>query len=150
MATDGTYWTILSSLQGMIANNEFGNSQINTVIRRKLQKLDSDSLPIIIIAPGQDSIREQTFNKQVWWNYEVLVAYIEAANRAMTIGLEAWMNNREQLRNLLFQPLNTDAPSTVFDFDIDPEDVVKFQEYLGTNYDVTGFKVTYTSSEGRT
>jgi hypothetical protein len=119
----------------------------NTVIRRQPQIVKSDTFPLCVVSPLGEYIRDETFNKNVIYNYQVLVIYIAEGNRQLTEGLSGFMQARESLRDQLYQVF---LPGTsIFDTMIEPEDAIKFQEYVGTNYDVTGFLMTYSNTEQR-
>ncbi len=141
------FWQILTGVQTSVAA-----VVSNTVLRKKLQVLEQDTLPICVVAPGPagEKIIEQTMKRGVWWDYPVLVAYVVKSNAV--VGLQqSFMDTRESIRNQLFQmaaPVGN--PASVFDVNINPQAAVEFQQYLGTNYDVSGFLVTYRSAEQRT
>lgn len=121
---------------------------LNTRVRRRPQVLEVDTLPLCLVAPGRERIAEQTFKKGVWYEYEVLVLYVDRADRVLEDGLSAWMQARQDLRDVLFQVL---LPGTsVFDTDIDPEDVVEAPAWAGSNYAVTAFRLRFKVAETRT
>jgi hypothetical protein len=141
----GVYSTLLQAVQTSVA------SVIpNTVLRYKVQKLENDTLPLCIVAPGPggEQIGEQQFSRNLWFLYPVLVVYIAPENRQTTQGLFEWLDTREAIRNQLNQVLLNGA-ATVFDTDLAPEEAVRLGEYVGSNYAVTGFLVRYKSAEQR-
>lgn len=138
------YWEILSAVQTSAAT-----IVSNCVLRYKLQSVESDSYPLVIVAPGAggEKVDEQMMGKNLFYVYPVVVAYIVAGNRMLSGGLQNFMNTREALRNQLFQTFLSGAPP--FDTDIEPEEAVKFGEYLGSNYVVTGLLLKYKTAEIR-
>lgn len=145
---DSTYWRILSAL----------GTRVGTVatapvpqLRQKLLALQGDTYPLLIVAPGANGEKYQggTFGGGAFWAYPVTVAYVTAGNRTVATGLQAYLNLREAIRDVLFQPTLAGVASLV-GVDINPQAVVDLQAYLTGNYDVTGWELTFESVETRT
>ena len=147
MATS-TFYSILQAVQ-----TEVKAVVPNTVIRRKLLKLETDlaTLPIVylvpMIPPGE-KWKELTFNKNVVYEYPVLIVYVAAGAKDMITGLDTFLATREAIRNACFMPILT-GDSTIWDNDFDPDPILKFAELLGGDYDVCGWKFLYYSKETR-
>ncbi len=143
---DSVYWQIVQAVQAQVAN-----VVPNTVLRRKLQRLESDTMPICYVVPdlpGGEKVEEATFNKNVVYLYPVLVCYVEQGAPDLITGLQTYLNVREDIRQVLYQPLALSI-AQVWDMDFDPDDTKRFGEFLGTNYDVAGWKCYYKSTEQR-
>ncbi len=140
------YYTILTSVQTQVAT-----IVTNTVLRRKLFRLESDVFPIVYVTPdlpGGDKIRQQTMKKGVWHNYPVIVTYVQAGASNLLTGLDTFLQVREDIRDKLYQPSLSGA-TQVFDVEFDPQPVLNFAEFLGTDYDVCGWKFNYTVANVR-
>lgn len=121
----------------------------NVVLRRMLMKLESDSLPMVIVSPGKEGekILSNQFCNNVIYVYPVTIAYVEAFNRNMTTGLDTYLEIREAIRNQLNQVrLNN---TSVYDTDFNPRAATEFAAALGSNYQVTGWQMQYKISEER-
>jgi hypothetical protein len=140
-------YKILTALKDWVEEVDPG---VPVVIRKKAIWLEGDKPPLVIIAPGPkgEKIRSQQFNKGVWWNYPVVMIDVRAANYQVQTDLEAYYDRREAIRNTLFQPI---LPGVVeaFDVALDPAEATELAAFLGTNYDVSGWSVIYTSAEER-
>jgi hypothetical protein len=146
-AGGGVYWSILQSLQARIAALGLG---ISVRVRKKLIRISNDPTPLIIIAPGPggEVVKQQTFGRRVIWRYPVAVAILTAGNQQLEAGLQAGMARREAIRNEVLQASLPGAVK-VYNADIDPEEIAKFNESLGTNFDATGFVIYYQTAETR-
>lgn len=141
------FYTILQSVQTQCAT-----VVSNTVIRRRLFRLESDNFPIVYVVPrlpSGGSIYKQTFGAGVQYKYDVTVVYVQAGAEDLITGLDTFLSVREQLRNILYQPLLSGA-TQVFDTDQAPDDVLRFAEFLGTDFDVASWTFSYVTSETRT
>ncbi len=155
------YWNLLGSVSVQLGSASIPASWApsplpSVVLRRKLVQMEGDPAPLIILAPGRggEKIFQTTFKstsaggkKNVLWDYPVTVAFVQASNETLTTGLQASLDLRESLRNTLFV---VDVGSIVvpaFDMEIDPEEVTDFAAFIGTNYDVTGWAMTYRVTE---
>src|SRR5262245_49779095 len=89
-----------------------------------------------------------TFTGVTFWRYPIVVAYITAGNQHLEEGLEGYLQNCEAIRNEMFQP-GLVGVSPLFDTRVNPEEVIRFAEALGSNYDVTGWVGLYQTNEQR-
>lgn len=146
-AGGGVYWSILQSLQARLATMGLG---IPIRVRKKLVRIPNDPTPLIIIAPGPggELVKQQTFGRRVIWRYPVAVAILTAGNQQLEAGLQAGMARREAIRDEVFQASLPGAVK-VYNANIDPEEIARFNESLGTNFDATGFVIYYQTAETR-
>src|SRR4051812_175094 len=120
---DCVYWQILqavqTSLEAVVSN---------VSIRWAVKPIETDTYPLCLVAPGGERVRKNIMPGhgssglwQVWWDYPVLVAYIDKGNQAVTANLRTFMNVRANIRDQLYQV--DDAIFTgvtgVFDLDLD-------------------------------
>jgi hypothetical protein len=119
-------------------------------VRKKLVLWPNDGMPLILVCPGQSGEERAggTFTKITFWRYPIVVAYITAGNQHVEEGFEEYLNNCQSIRDELFQPI-LPAVSKAFDTRINPEEVVRFAQAVGTNYDVTGWLGLYQTDELR-
>lgn len=138
------YYSILSGVQ-----NSVSTTGISTVLRDDLFLLEGDVLPLVIVAPGPEfeTIRLQTFNKNIVYDYHVLIAYIIAGNRIVSSNLQTFLDNRETIRNKLYQIGVSGI--TAWDTKMQVGPVSKFQALVGSNYKVTGWTMAYSGTEIR-
>jgi hypothetical protein len=103
---------ILQALEAKMVANVAGNPTV--CLRRRTQMVEGDPLPLVIIAPddsGEDMALE-TFCNEVTWGYRVNIACYMACNRDLNIDFD-WLAWRQQIRNLVFAPLDLPDGSTV-------------------------------------
>ncbi len=146
------YYSILSAV-GAVCASVAGINEVS--VRRKPLQLDGvDPLPHAIVwpGPGAEKIDELQFGPgpgqgfRAWVLYPVTVALLTSGNRVVATDLSAYMDLRERTRNALFKPLLGGAV-TVFDCEIDPRDVFDLEAFTKGNFDVTGWTLSYRSSE---
>lgn len=158
MAT--TYFQILQQLVVSLQNGGIpGDPGVSA--RRKPLLLPGDSIPRVIVWPGKAGERDvskqfksqSSFGKTgVWWLYPVNVAYIIAGNREVEKDLEPYLEERQAIRDIIYQ-LGSAAVAGgpiqgVFDVEpFEPEEVFELEAFLKGNYDVTGFQANFLSSE---
>ena len=118
------------------------------VIRKRPILLQEDTLPLIIISPGQDSIGDEAFNNTVEYNYSVEVSVIQAGNRIYEADVATLFDLRENIRNQLFQPLLGGAV-TVYDCQLETNPAFEVVSGQASNYDISGMVITYKSVETR-
>jgi len=118
------------------------------VIRKRPILLQEDTLPLIIISPGQDSIGDEAFNNTVVYNYSVEVSIIQAGNRVYEADVATLFDLRENIRNQLFQPLLGGAV-TVYDCQLETNPAFEVVSGQASNYDISGMVITYKSVETR-
>jgi hypothetical protein len=151
MPASSTYYSILTAVQTQIAS-----IVTNTVIRRRLLWLESDTLPIVYVAPdlpAGESVIGNNFigpdgNKTATYAYPVWVCYIQAGAPDMVTGLDTFLNIRQQIKTLLYQPLLSGV-AVVWDIEIDPDSTSRFQEFVGTDFDCMAWRITYHTTEVR-
>src|SRR5262245_30559388 len=119
-------------------------------VRKKLILWPSDPVPLVLVAPGRSGEERAggTFTGITFWKYPIVVAYITAGNQHVEEGLSAYLDACEAIRNELFQPVLPGVPRA-FDTRVNPDEVVRFGQALGTNYDVTGWLGLYQTDELR-
>jgi hypothetical protein len=118
------------------------------VIRKRPILLQEDSLPLIIVSPGQDSIGDEAFNNTVEYNYSVEISIIQAGNRVYEADVATLFDLRENIRNRLFQPLLGGA-ATVYDCQLETNPAFEVVSGQASNYDISGMVITYKSVESR-
>lgn len=118
------------------------------VIRKRPILLQEDTLPLIIISPGQDSIGDEAFNNTVEYNYSVEISIIQAGNRVYEADVATLFDLRENIRNQLFQPLLGGAV-TVYDCQLETNPAFEVVSGQASNYDISGMVITYKSVESR-
>ncbi len=133
----------------------------NTTVRAKTIVFEkTDTLPICIVAPGLngeqiDSIQFTNQlngqNSNTWWNYPILVSYIDVGNRLVNdTALTTYLNNREAIRNQLYQvPVNLAISPGIFDIDFNTLSGVEYPEFEKTMYHATGYHFFIRSNELR-
>jgi hypothetical protein len=143
----------------------------NTLVQRKLQLLETTPLPVCLVAPklpGGEKVKEKQFKSGpvgqplgagIWWLYPIYITYIQAGNPDLTQGLDSFLQYREDIRNLLNQPILSPVPATAgvdvgdqyqvqqFNVTIDPIDALYFVNYLGHNHDVATWQLDVLVSE---
>jgi hypothetical protein len=124
--------------------------------RKRLQVLDSDKLPLIVVAPDLKGETKDfdSFTNNVTWIYPVLVGYYAPGGLGqVALGLQSIMNVHEQMRNLLYQLIPILPPfagfTAPFNVESDPEAVIEGTVGNLTEIDATGFRMTYTVAEKR-
>ncbi len=132
-------------------------------VRKKPLILDQvDTVPRLLVWPGKqgESKGKQGFGTPggqggpTWWLYPVNVALVTAGNREVEVGLQEYLDMREQLRDLIYQTAPLFPPASLvtaqaFDVEIEPEDVFDLRAFLGGNYDVTGMQVQFSATVRR-
>ena len=139
-----TYYTLLTGVQTQLQAIAGGPT---VVLRKKLWVLEGDPSSMIVVAPGQagEKIAELMFEGGVNWLYPVVVAYVNPIDKTLALSQSIY-NTREAIRNALFTYFNG-VISPAYDLEIDPEEVTEFAAAMSTNYDVTGFGMSYQTSE---
>lgn len=142
----------------LLAANIPGNPGVSA--RRKPLLLPGDSIPRIIVWPGKGG--ERDVSKQfrsgsssktgVWWAYPVNVAYVIAGNREVEKDLEAYLDERQAIRDALYAlgPGDTAGGPIAGVFDIEPfepEEVFDLEAFLKGNYDLSAWQLSAVSSE---
>lgn len=140
------YLDIMTAVQNRVAAAAPG---VPCYLRRRPQMIANDPLPCIVVAPspnGEDADME-TFSRGITWAYPVHVIVFTRGNRELTIA-PTDMDQRENIRNAIFQPLLTGA-STVYDLDLQLSGPFNLRAPENTT-EVDAFEVIYKSSETRT
>lgn len=120
----------------------------NCVIRKRPILLQEDSLPVIIISPGQEQVAEEAFNNTVVYNYSVEISIIQAGNRVYEADVATLFDIRQSIRNALFQPL-LDGAVTVYDCQLETNPAFEVVTGQASNYDISGMVISYKSVETR-
>ncbi len=140
------YWQILTEVQTLVKV-----VVPNCLLRRKLFRLEGDTFPLVIVAPQLppgEHIANNVFNKNVIYSYPVMVVYVCAGAKDLTTGLQSFLDTREAIRQALYQPLLSNV-AAVWSTTFEPEESLKFGEFLGTAFDVSGIVLHYKSKEVR-
>jgi hypothetical protein len=132
------------------------------IIRKKLVVLETDKLPMCLIAPGRDGekINFEAFPStigtgNVVWKYPVAIGYYQEGDAFLSTQLQSMMDFRAAIRDQIYQmaPLglqSTGVPAMPsFDIQIDPEEVIQAPSYRETTIDATGFLMHYDVAETR-
>jgi hypothetical protein len=151
MPASSTYYSILTAVQTQIQT-----IVSNCVVRRRLLYLESDALPIVYVAPDLpegESIIGNNFigpdgNKTATYAYPVWVCYVQAGAPDLSTGLDVFLNIRQQIKTLLYQPLLSGV-AQVWDIEIDPDSTSRFQEFVSKDFDVSAWRITYHTTEVR-
>ncbi len=147
------YYSILSAVQSSVAS-----VASNVQLRWAAKPLEGDVYPLCLVCPGEggERVAKNTFPGKssggkagVWYDYHVLVTYIDAQNQQAGAGLQAFLDAREAIRDQLYQTNAGPVPTTAFNIDLNPEAVQRLQAQIGTNYAVTGWLLSYTVAEQR-
>lgn len=93
---------------------------VPVVLRRRAVFTQTDSLPIVIVAPNDEEIiEEQDFMAGTTWQYPVTVNMIWPDNRHNDLEIEAqeYLDIRQAIRYQIYYPFLPSVP-TVFDVDM--------------------------------
>lgn len=142
---------------------------VNVFRRKSLRVLESDTLPLVVVAPGSDgeTIVFETFPAPastggVVYAYPVAVAVVTRGNNTdyppingsteviseAGVELENHLSVREWVRDQLFQPYIDDVAS-VLNCEVTPGPVVETSGAGGSLYDVSVTTAVYWSDETR-
>lgn len=141
------YWELLTGVKTSLASVPMVPT---VVIRDNFQVLDGEKMPLVVVTPGptNETIRLQTFGKNIVYDYEVLVGYITKGNRVLEADMESYLNVREAIRNQLNQ-VGVPGLQKAWDTKIEVEEVNKFAALVGTNYKITAWRMFYSVAEVR-
>ncbi len=121
----------------------------NTVIRKKMQILDQDTLPICIICTGRggQEISKLLFSKTVFYTYPVTVMYYAAGNKTLT-SPSSFLTVTEQIKRAL--SINKLSITRSFNLETFPMEEYELEDYKLTNYDAAGWRLEQTQFDTRT
>jgi hypothetical protein len=140
------YYPILQAAADRLAANVAGIPPV--AVRWELELFEGDDVPIVIVAGDAEApfVRKRTFGRKNWWVYPVYAALVVAKNRAANAGLQEYMALAAAIRDELYQ-VKLPGVSAVFDTKVKQRPISSFAATAGSNYDVTGTVVAYTTDE---
>lgn len=147
------FYQILDAVKTGLAT-ELAPYGVPVVLKRRAVWTQTDSLPVVIVAPhGDETIAEQDWTNAVGndaggttWVYPVCVNMIYPDDRHNDLELEAqeYLDIRQTIRYWLYYPLLTGVP-TVFDCDMGGN-VTSFGEYGTKPFELADQKSTFSST----
>jgi hypothetical protein len=124
------------------------NGVPSVVVRKRLMLLETDSLPIVVIALLEQSqdIKWRVFGK-VAFKYNVGVALVEAGNREFETGLSSSSTLEQRIRDGL-QGVSLTGAASVWDTDITTNET-SWMPLSGNaqNYQISTFMAVYSTLE---
>ena len=127
------------------------NGLPNVVVRKRLMLLETDPLPLVVIALLEQSqdIRFRVFGK-VAFQYNVGIALVEAGNREFETGLSSSSTLEQRIRDALQGVLLTGV-DVVWDTDITTNET-SWMPLSGNaqNYQISTFMAVYSTIESVT
>ncbi len=139
------FWQILDSVRDRISTIP----GVPTVVIRKRPILtQEDSVPLIIISPGEERVGMEAFPITVEYRYTVQISIIQAGNRIFDADVSSLLDLRQSIRNIMYQPF-LDGSTTVYNCFMDMSPAFEVVSGDSSNYDVTGMVLTFHSIETR-
>ncbi len=139
------FWQILDSVRDRISTIP----GVPTVVIRKRPVLtQEDSVPLIIISPGEERVGMEAFPITVEYRYTVQISIIQAGNRIFDADVSTLLDLRQSIRNIMYQPF-LDGSTTVYNCFMDMSPAFEVVSGDSSNYDVTGMVLTFHSIETR-
>jgi len=139
------FWQILDSVRDRISTIP----GVPTVVIRKRPILtQEDSVPLIIISPGEERVGMEAFPITVEYRYTVQISIIQAGNRIFDADVSTLLDLRQSIRNIMYQPF-LDGSTTVYNCFMDMSPAFDVVSGDASNYDVTGMVLTFHSIETR-
>lgn len=139
------FWQILDSVRDRISTIP----GVPTVVIRKRPILtQEDSVPLIIISPGEERVGMEAFPITVEYRYTVQISIIQAGNRIFDADVSSLLDLRQSIRNIMYQPF-LDGSATVYNCFMDMSPAFEVVSGDSSNYDVTGMVLTFHSIETR-
>jgi len=139
------FWQILDSVRDRISTIP----GVPTVVIRKRPILtQEDSVPLIIISPGEERVGMEAFPITVEYRYTVQISIIQAGNRIFDADVSTLLDLRQSIRNIMYQPF-LDGSTTVYNCFMDMSPAFEVVSGDSSNYDVTGMVLTFHSIETR-
>lgn len=141
------YYDILQALKTRI---EGVVGPIPISIRKRPVYMTGDALPSIVVCPDDtqgESVEYLAFCKDTTYEYPVIVSVFTAGNRVEDIETDAYLQLRQDIRNIIYQPALTGA-STVYDTNLELGASFIQVEQRST-YDIMTFRVRFKSLEQR-
>lgn len=139
------FWQILDSVRDRIA----AIAGVPTVVIRKRPVLtQEDTIPIIIISPGEERVGMEAFPVTVEYRYTVQISIVQPGNRVYEADVSTLLDLRQSIRNTMYQPF-LDGSAEVYNCFLDMSPAFDVVSGDSSNYDVTGMVLTFHSIESR-
>lgn len=120
----------------------------NTVIRKKVQVLEVDTKPIVVIATGPDEVEVQyQFSLNVFYGYPITVIYAAARNESLA-NPSTFLAATESIRDAL-NISKLSAVTNCFNLDCHLLPEIKIKDYQLSNFDVAGWELKVWVSDTR-
>lgn len=119
------------------------------VIRTDLVKLDRDPATLTIVAPAVSKKRvcpkpqARQFQRGVWWDYPVIVAYYTPNSQLLGAETLAYVDMTEAIGYQLWQ-VQLEGVDSVFDTELENQELSKLAAVVGSNSRVKSWWVWYT------
>lgn len=140
------YTLILIAVQNVILGLNLDGAP--GVVRRKHPLVShDDTLPIVIVSPGQETYDTEDVENSIFIKYPVLVTIAHPGNMLQETDVDVLLNWRQAIRESLHVVTLTQAPD-VFDcqIELDPPFDPRFYQ---ANVDKSAIKFIYVNSEPR-
>lgn len=139
------FWQILDSVRDRIQSLPGSH---NVVIRKRPVLIQEDTVPIIIISPGEEKVGMETFPITVEYRYTVQISIVQPGNRIFEGDVSTLLDLRQSIRNIMYQPF-LDGSTSVYNCFMDMSPAFDVVSGDSSNYDVTGMVLTFHSIETR-
>lgn len=139
------FWQILDSVRDRIQSLPGSH---NVVIRKRPVLIQEDTVPIIIISPGEERVGMETFPITVEYRYTVQISIVQPGNRIFEGDVSTLLDLRQSIRNIMYQPF-LDGSTSVYNCFMDMSPAFDVVSGDSSNYDVTGMVLTFYSIETR-
>lgn len=139
------FWQILDSVRDRILTLA---GVTNVVIRKRPVLTQEDSIPIIIISPGEERVGMEAFPTTVEYRYTVQISLVQPGNRIFEADVSSLLDLRQSIRNIMYQPF-LDGSTSVYNCFMDMSPAFDVVSGDSSNYDVTGMVLTFHSIETR-
>ena len=139
------FWQILDSVRDRISTIPGAPS---VVIRKRPVLTQEDTVPIIIVSPGEERVGMEAFPVTVEYRYTVQISIIQPGNRIFDADVSTLLDLRQSIRNIMYQPF-LDGSATVYNCFMDMSPAFEVVSGDASNYDVTGMVLTFHSIETR-
>lgn len=139
------FWQILDSVRDRISTIPGIPS---VVIRKRPILTQEDTVPIIIVSPGEERVGMEAFPVTVEYRYTVQISIIQPGNRIFDADVSTLLDLRQSIRNIMYQPF-LDGSATVYNCFMDMSPAFEVVSGDASNYDVTGMVLTFHSIETR-
>lgn len=139
------FWQILDSVRDRISTIPGAHP---VVIRKRPVLTQEDTVPIIIVSPGEERVGMEAFPVTVEYRYTVQISIIQPGNRIFDADVSSLLDLRQSIRNIMYQPF-LDGSATVYNCFMDMSPAFEVVSGDASNYDVTGMVLTFYSIETR-